>query len=287
MNQDYQEYCSEGAHCTARMLQITEQVSLRVFSFTPASPGGNMPIVIVSGLSTILESFRQILLELTRDFTVHYIETREKQSSQIRGQVQYDIETLGQDIVSIVQTLGLEDNQYALMGYSFGASAIADGYLNLISKPRYILFMQPTPVFHYPQWSLLLIKWLGVPLFPVMKPVAKWYISRFRINKKEDPEMAVISGRALDNADPRKLRNTIMAISKYEAWDKLGAIQCPTLIVATSKDSLHIHDEIIRMVSLIKNSSVVDLETSDRTHGAEMASIIKNFVNGASQKTDV
>ena len=93
--------------------------------------------------------------------------------------------------------------------------------------------------------------------------------------------MAVISSQSLDNADPAKLRNTILAISGYSVWEKLHNIDCPALIVGTSKDHLHVPEEITRMATEIKNCTYIDLETNLRTHSIEMAQLIRQYVSGS------
>jgi pimeloyl-ACP methyl ester carboxylesterase len=235
--------------------------------------------VLLGGLATIPESLCHILIELTRDFPVYYVETREKSGSEINGKVSFDIETMGSDTAKIIGMLGLQSGKYMLMGYSLGATIIADCYRFLGVKPRCMLFMEPTPVFHYPRWSLPVVRYLGLPLYKVLIPLAKWYLRNFRIITGEDAEMAVISFRALDHADPRKLRNVILAIARYTVWDRLGEIDCPVLVVVASKDHLHVQEETDRMVTLIRNCRSVDLETNLRTHSAEMGQVVREYIH--------
>lgn len=278
MKENYQSYCREGSHCTERLFQVNEQVGLHAICFTPAVIPGNDPVILIGGLATILESLREIIFELTKDFPVFYVETREKTGAEIKGKVQYDIETLGMDIAKITGMLGVAGGRYILMGYSLGATIIADCYRNLDIKPRCMVFMEPTPVFHYPGWSLPVIKWLGLPLYSLLKPFAKWYLYKFRIITDEDPEMAVISFRALDQANPEKLKNVILAIAGYKVWDRLIEIDCPVLIIATTKDHLHVLEETNRMVAMIQNCSYIDMETNQRTHSAEMGVVARNYI---------
>lgn len=278
MNPNDQPLYSEGTQLVEKMVKVNEQVSLRIFSFTPAKEAGKIPFVLIGGLATLIDSLGSILYELSSDFTVHYIETRDKASAQISGHVQYDIETMGIDIAFIIKILGLEKDNYAIMGYSMGATIVADCYRFLDSKPRYIFLLEPTPVFHYPSWSLFLIRWLGIPFSGGLKRFAKWYLSRYIINKKEDNEMAVISSRTLDEADPKKLASTILDIAGYKSWDKLDSIRKPTLIIGTSKDQLHEAEDIARMVSGIANCSYIDLETNKRSHSAELVQIIRSYI---------
>lgn len=276
--QPYQSYSSPGTHCEERMIDIDEMVSLRVISFHPPNCKSNPTIVMVVGLASQIESFGNFLVELTKDHTIHFIETREKPSSLIRGKAKFDIETMGQDLVIIINKLDLKNDNYFLMGYSFGTAVILDAYKELPVKPLSVLLMEPTPAFHYPKWSLYLIK-LAVPLYPLLKPAAKWYLRTFHINMKVDKEMAVISSRALDNADSFKLKSAILSIAGYTAWHTLVSVECNSLIVATSKDGLHSHEDTMRLVNGMINSEYIDLETNDRTHSEEMALMIRAYIH--------
>jgi pimeloyl-ACP methyl ester carboxylesterase len=264
---------------TDRLIQVNDQVSLRVACFAPVTEKKNMPIVIVGGLATVILSFKDLIVELIKDHQVYYTETRENPSSKVNGKVSYDIENAGKDIASLIQKLDLENENYALIGYSLSASVISDGYRFMASKPKCMVFIEPTPVFHYPKWSIPIIRMFGASLYKLLKPIANWYIGNFIIDKKQDPEMALISSRALNQADPKKLKNAILAISNYTVWNKLQFIDCPTLIVGASKDKFHNQEETKRIISLINHSSYTDLETNKRTHNAEMGIVIRNYIN--------
>lgn len=247
-------------------------------SLESARQPARQPIVLITGLSTRIDSFQGMLWELTQDFTVHIIETREKSSSRINGKVPFDIETIGKDVAAAIERLELEEGRYYLAGYSLGATAVAACYYFLSPKPTSLILIEPTPVFHYPGWSLFLIRWVKGPLARMLKFFAKWYLTRIVINRADDPEMALISAKNIDNADLDKLRNCILAIAGYEVWDRLPDIDCPTLVALVSKDRLHVHEEIDRVLRSIRHCRGVDLETNRRSHDAEMGQIIRAFV---------
>jgi pimeloyl-ACP methyl ester carboxylesterase len=278
MNDEYLSFCRQGSYPADHLYKIDDRVALHVLSFFSVNRTIDIPVILVGGLATMPESLREVIDELTNDFTVHYIETREKTGSVISGKVLFDIESMGLDTVKIIRELGFEEGKYVLMGYSLGATIIADCYRHLESKPRCMILMEPTPVFHYPAWSLPLIRFFGLPLYKILIPLSKWYLRTFRINTTEDAEMAVISFRALDHADPRKLRNVILSVAGYKVWDKLPLIDCPVLIAGTSKDHLHVKEEIQRMVEMIRNCRYIDLETNRRSHSAEMGQVVRDYV---------
>jgi len=274
----YPDCCWPGTRCSEHWHNVSENVALKVVTFTP--PGGSQhhPIVFISGLASVIEGFKGTLIELTRDFTIHYVDTREKSVSRITGPAWFDMEAFSSDLSALVSLLGLENGKYYLFGYSIGATMIVDSYRHLSSKPGCALLLEPNATFNYPKIALAVMR-LNLPLFYFMKPLAKWYIWQFRINRKEDREMYLISARSLDNADPVRLRKTALGIVSYKIWDKLEFLTCPTLMVGTSKDHFHSHADVKRMIDNLKNCTYVDLENNRRTHSAELGTVIRKFIN--------
>lgn len=275
--EDWSEYCAPGTICHQFRVVLSNDVSLRVISFYPQSESHLLPVVMLPGLVSVMPTFKNILIELTRHFVVHYVETRDKSSSLVEKGANYDVDAIGSDIVEVISHLQLKDQKYILFGASLSATAIIDSYQYLEKYPFCLVLLEPNAVFDYPKWSLPLIRF-SAPLYSVIKPFAKWYIKKFRVNTEEDYEMYRITSRALDAADPRKLKNTILAISKYQIWDRLSSVQSPTLIVCASKDTFHRHDDITRIVSRIKNSTYLDLEVHKRTHSKEFVGHFRIYI---------
>lgn len=276
MNLAELQFCYEGGCCSEQMIQVDRDTKLRVVSYSPAFPRNNIAVVFVGGLSTVLESFGSVVCQLTKDFPFHYIETRDHASSQIQGEGRFDIETSARDIAAITEGLGLKE--YVLMGYSLGAAIIADGYRHLNVKPQQMIFLEPTPVFHYPALAVKMARLTRELKTMPLRLFAKWYIRNFIIDKNADADMVGISAKALDSCDPVKLKKTIVAIADYTLWDKLTDIDCPVLLIAATKDKFHNHDETLKMLRLLKNSSYVDLETNRRSHSVEAAEVIRKYL---------
>jgi hypothetical protein len=152
------------------------------------------------------------------------------------------------------------------------------GYPKISPRPACIVLAEPVPHFRFPWWSLPLV-WMAVPLFGPIRSYAKWHMRHFMINTADDMEVMRIVERALDSADPVKLRKTVLAINGYRAWEKLPEIDRPTLVVATSKDTLHTHDDIVRMETSIRSCELIDLEDNTKTHSEEMAQVLDAFIS--------
>lgn len=261
------------------MVKVSDRVSLKVFAFIPVNLKGNFPFVIVSGLATMIDSFLIIIGGLSKFHPVYYVETRDKTSSVIQDETDYSIQAMGMDVSEVIEILKFKDKEYYLLGYSLGSAVIADAYRHMKSKPRRVIFMEPTAEFNYPGWSLFVIRHLGTSIYSVLKRIAKWYLLRFVIDKKQDRQMMVISFNSLDHADPVKLKNTILSVAGYSIWDRITEVRCPSLIVGTTKDGLHNDDHLKRMLNLLEKGTYIDLETNERTHNEDMVDVITRFIS--------
>jgi homoserine acetyltransferase len=102
-------------------------------------------------------------------------------------------------------------------------------------------------------------------------------MKKFHINAEGDYEMYEINARILDQADPRKLAATVIAVAKYEIWNDLKLVDMPVMVIGVSKDKFHSHDEASNIAAAIAGSSYIDIATNRRSHSAEAASLISEF----------
>ncbi|WP_142714442.1 alpha/beta fold hydrolase [Fodinibius sediminis] len=259
-----------------RYISLPNGIDLRVVSFYPLK-SVHPPVVMITGLASVMESSKEITRALTRDFTVHYLETREKKTSRTNGKRNFEIEAIGEDIALAISELGLDNRGYILLGASLGATAIVDSYRLLADRPLALFMLEPNASFKIPRWSIPLI-YLSSYTYGIIKPVAKYYLKNYRINIQEDYEMYEISSRALDAADPYKLKRAVLSLSRYKIWERLESVDAPTLIVGASKDHFHNHEEMLEMADQLKDCTFIDLENHQRTHSAEFAAIVKDFL---------
>jgi len=260
------------------MIAVTPLVSLKVITFLPREENQNPAVVFVPGWISLMWGWKRVLREMTKDFTIYYVETREKITSDIRGDVQYDVETIGRDLAAIVRHFNLEENKYVLFGSSLGATAILDSCRFLHKTPLGLIVIGPNAVFRIPAWGLLIIRIFPPVLYFIIKPVVKWYLKTFRLDVESDHKQYEKYCRALDTADPRKLKKAALALASYRIWDLLGNIEIPTLIIGASKDYLHEPDNLKKMVTMMPRATYLDMETNTQTHSEEMVNKMRAFV---------
>lgn len=269
-----------GTTMSENMVDLDPDTQLRVISFRPKADKGETEVVFVAGWMTLIDGWVQVLREMTRDFTVHYIETREKKSSRLRGKPRFGVADIGMDIIRMVKKLELEENKYIIVASSLGATAVFDCCQFLSVSPRALIMINPNAVFRIPLFWRILIRLFYAPLFMVFRPVIKWYLRTFRLDVQADPAQYQKYCRTLDNADPRKSKKTALALWNYQVWDKLETVRYPTLVVGASRDKLHEPDNTRRMVSMISRATYLDMETNARNHSPELVEEIRRYLNG-------
>ncbi len=294
----YTNYCAPGISVRQEYMDASQGVKLNVVTFTPppthhtffalsSEPCAPRPepcalspapfIILLPGLASVIDNFRETLIALTEQHTVFYIETREKGSSMVSGKAGFSIPDIASDLPLIIEKLGLKTGEYVLAGYSLGAAVIAAASQQIASKPLATVLIEPSGTFKWPWWLLPVARY-GIGLYPLIKPFIKWYMKKFHINKEGDFEMYEINSRVLDQADPRKLSSAVIAIASFEIWGYLEAIETPCLVVGVSHDKFHSHDEGSSIANVIKDCEYLDVENNKRAHSAEVGTIIDDFL---------
>lgn len=279
MIEDFSQFCAEGATCREEMLPASDNVWLRVVTFEPPIPSPYPKVVFVPGWITLPAAWKEVLLEMTKDFKIFYIETREKISSIVKGKVPYTVEALGNDIVRLVEYFGIKENEYILFGSSLGATVILDSIRFLKNKPRCAIVVGPNAVFRIPRAGKWVIHLTYPGFYALVKPLVKWYLRTFRLDVKTDFAQYKKYCDNLDAADPWKLKKAALAFSSYEIWPLLPEIKLPVCIIGASKDKLHEPENLKKMVALLPNATYMDFETNQGTHSKEMVYAVRKYLS--------
>ncbi len=282
IKESFSSYCAEGANYKTEFIDVSENVSLRLITFSPAKPSNKPPIVFVPGWVSQISGWLQVLLEMTREYTVYYIETREKISSIVDGDADYTIEEMGKDVIKVLEQIQLVDEKYYLFGSSLGGTIILDLWRFLKTKPLSLILVGPNAEFRVPKFWHYIVTAFYPSLYNALKPAIKWYLRTFRMNIESDVAQYEKYSEALDSADPWKLKKALLSVEKYKVWDLLKDINTPTLIYTASKDKLHEPENLSRMAKTMQNATIVDMETNSGTHSMQMIVEMKKYLAGLS-----
>jgi pimeloyl-ACP methyl ester carboxylesterase len=263
---------------SSRLLQLSSGIRLNVRKFNNGSlKGTNLTdVILLPGLGSVYENFHETVESLAENHTVYFLETREKGSSVVSGGDGFSIGDIASDLPEAIEMLDLNGYGYIVIGYSLGSAVAVSALRHLRKKPKALVLIEPSASFPWPWWLIPLAR-VAVPLYPILKPFLKWYMKKFHINEEGDYEMYEINSRILDQADPRKLAATVVAVAKYKIWDDLRTVDVPALVIGVSQDRFHSHDEASNIAAAIPGSSYTDVETNRRSHSGEVADIVNSF----------
>jgi homoserine acetyltransferase len=133
-------------------------------------------------------------------------------------------------------------------------------------------------VFRFPKVLGSIIPALPPALYTVVKPVIKWYLRNFRLDKQKEPEQVKKYENTLDAADPYKLKPNALAIRNYAIWDKLPHIKTPIVIIGAKSDTLHGTEYLEKMLELLPRAGYRELASNKETHSGTCGDLIVNFI---------
>ncbi len=274
---DYTPFCHSGATYRAEYVRLPTGVELLSVAFTPPEPAAAPAILFIPGFVSLIENFRETLVELTRTHTVFYVETREKSTAKISPDHRFSVDEITSDIVHYAEFIIPEGVPFAMAGWSLGATAIAESFPRLQRKPEAVILIEPNSSFPFKGLALFLsglVKYIYRPVVPFVK----WYMRTFLIDIKTDEEMYLINCRNLDTAEPARLGMAVRQLSSYRMGGCLEQISVPALVVVTSQDRFHSHGEGTDIADRIPGAECLDMEDNKRTHSTEMGRVISDFI---------
>jgi pimeloyl-ACP methyl ester carboxylesterase len=276
--ENFNEFCAPNTKILVRNVALKNSVSLRVITFSPAVVTNNPQVVFIPGWISLIHGWQSALLEMSRDFTIHYVETREKISADVDLKNQFRVEDFAQDIAGIVDYFQLPERGYILLGSSLGATTIIDSYRFLPRQPLCLVLICINAIFYIPKFWQNVVWFFPPRLYLGIKPVIKWYLRNFRLDVASDAAQYTKYCRNLDAADPWKLKKAALAFIHYAIWDRLPEIEVPSLIFGASKDELHNLADIRHIAHQLPHSTFVDLETNSQTHSAAMVIELRKYI---------
>jgi pimeloyl-ACP methyl ester carboxylesterase len=276
--EDFNEFCAPDTKLLVRSVALKNSVSLRVITFSPSVTANNPQVVFVPGWISLIQGWKCALLEMSRDFTIHYVETREKISAEVSPQARFRVEDFAQDIAGIVDYFQLPERGYILLGSSLGATTIVDSYRFLPRQPLCLALICINAIFFIPKFWQNVVQLFPPRLYLGIKPVIKWYLRNFRLDVASDAAQYAKYCRNLDAADPWKLKKAALAFIRYSIWDRLPEVNVPALVVGASKDELHNLEDIRHIARQLPCSTFVDLETNSQTHSAAMVFELRKYI---------
>lgn len=275
---NYSDYCSPGTKIQSKYIKITSEIQLREIHFIPKKITKYPPIIFIPGWGSFVQGWKIVLKEMSKDFEIYYIETREKNSARHTKEQKISIQKIADDISKVVQLNNLENKKFIALGSSMGATVILDAMAENKLNPSLAVLIGPNIEFNIPWILIAAIALIPSKLYAVVRPYAKSYMKRKYIDMKSDSKQYHKYSYVLDNIHFGRTRRSALSFKKYNFKDKIKKIRTRILVFSGNKDILHNYKQTLDMINRIKNATLINLETNDRTHSVEMVDEMRAYL---------
>jgi len=271
-----------GVGFEERWVTVQEGVELRVLRWTPESAADRKPVVFVAGWVSIIEGWLPVLRAVVENRPLIYVETREKRSARVdrrrRKPRWFAVRRLAADLIHVAEELGVSDGRATWVGSSMGANAILEALKHGQLPATGAFLVGPNAVFRIPWWGhaiILMPAWW----YHLVKHFVFWYVRKFRVDERAEPEQVERYRRSIHAADPGRLKLSAKAVAGYSVWSELETITSPVAIAFAPTDSLHDADEVNEIVRRIPNGQTVECESNAYMHDERIVEDIERFIS--------
>ena len=275
---NYSDYCSQGTKIQTSYVKVSSCVQLFKIHFTPKKLTNYPPVIFIPGWGSFIQGWKIVLREMSKDFEIYYLETREKGSAIHKKEQEINIENIGDDIARVTALINLKDDDFIALGSSMGATAILDAMAGEKLSPSLAVLIGPNIEFNIPRFLIIILSITPIQLYKVIRPFAKWYMKRKYIDMESDSKQYHKYSYVLDNIHFGRTRRSALSFKKYRFKDKIEKIRKRILVFSGKKDILHNYKQTLDMVKRIENATLVNLETNDRTHSIEMVDEMRTYL---------
>lgn len=281
LKMDYSDYTSGNTKVTEYMVSMTDGVSLKVIDFNPEKKPEEKPSVIfIAGWISLISGWQGVLKELTPEYRTFYIESREKQSSVLpeKTKASFTMDRIREDISNLADRLIPENGKFVLAGSSLGASAILEYCASGKRKPECAILVGPNEEFRFPKFLGAIIPLIPPFLYFAVRPLIKWYLRNFRLDKKKEKAQVEKYEKTIDLADPYKLKANALALKNYSIWNRIQGIATPCLIFGATTDKLHSTEKMKRLIEIIPEVQYIELGSNTDTHSEKAGRIMVDYL---------
>jgi pimeloyl-ACP methyl ester carboxylesterase len=278
---DYSSYVDHLTTVKEYMLEMSDGVSLQIIDFCTQNISPDKPVIIfVAGWISLLSGWKEVLKVLGGKYRIIYVESREKQSSIVPDvkKVSFSMKRLALDVSDVIEKVISPSGNFILAGSSLGATAILEYCGSDKRKPLSAILVAPNTEFRFPKILELIVPAVHPALYLGIKPVIKWYLRNFRLDKKSSLEQIKKYENTLDCANPYKLKANALTLRKYALLNSMGNITIPCLVIGATSDTLHDTGNIKQLLKRIPDVAYVELATNMETHSEKAGQIMVKYI---------
>ena len=276
---NYSDYGSPGTQIKTSYIEVSNGIQLFQVHFKPKKITNYPPVIFIPGWGSFIQGWKIVLREMSKDFEIYYLETREKSSAIHKKEQEITIENIGDDIARVTALINLKDDGFIALGSSMGATAILDAMAEEKLSPSLAVLIGPNIEFNIPRFLIIILSVIPVQFYKVIRPFAKWYMKKKYIDMDSDSKQYDKYSYVLDNVHFDRTRRSALSFKKYSFETKIEQIKKRILVFSGDKDILHNYERTVDMVRRIKGSKLINLKTNDKTHSEEMVRKMRDYLD--------
>ena len=115
-----------------------------------------------------------------------------------------------------------------------GSNAILEALKGGRLPAKAAFLVGPNAEFVFPWWGPTAVRILPPAVIQGLKRFVIWYMRRFRVNARDDPEQMARYVRTIREADPERLKLSALAVVGYSVMPGLETISTPVAVACCS-----------------------------------------------------
>ncbi len=242
---------------------------LRVFTWIPHDEmaAQRRPLLFVPGWTSVVDGWAPLLSSWVEQRPIHYIETREKNHSTSPAghrerKHDFGVDAHVADLAAVSKRLVDDIESCDWYASSLGSTCLLEGFKNGLIQGRSAFLLAPNARFKFPAWGVpfVFLPWWVYP------PVIRLIIIPYLKLKLKEKGQYIRYRRTLRAAHTRRLKMCTLMARGFELWDGLNQIRVPCAIAVASSDTLHGHDDALRLAELVPTAEIVQVESNQWAH---------------------
>ncbi|NHJ47719.1 MAG: alpha/beta hydrolase [Asgard group archaeon] len=223
--------------CEIIPIQV-QRGTIKVYHHKPEKTIAKRPIVFIPGFGTASITWRNFHASHHGDIEYYHIETRDKKSAKIRRGIKTNlsIDRIALDIAETIEQLGLNNNDYVLMGACMNGGVLLHGLIHNYFKPPTTIAMDP-----FTKWTQnrVFVKYFLPVLPPVIFGALKNIIGRSVMKNMTNEEQIKRNQANIDEAVAWKWRKFAITNVNLDINNELSKIKEEVIILHGPPDKYH------------------------------------------------
>ena len=210
-----------------RYIFTRPNVRLRLLTIKSSSDTPSGRVLFVPGWMSFSDTWRLVIRELLSKFDIYYLETREKNSSEVDRDSSFGIDELAHDYKVVADDICGDGLELFVVCSSIGAATVIRGFSQGV-RPAALAMISPILRPEIPRITRYLTFLFGGPLGFIGRALISWWYGLFVYRVSKDQFQYSRFLQVLENCDPWKMTRGARDLTGLRIeLDEVGKLDIP------------------------------------------------------------